>query len=116
MTPGVIVTALLVAGVVVVVITAGVVYLTAAGRDPGPMLQLVTQLVAAVGAVGSVVLQLAGRRTVAKVERNTGLLAGEVAKLPTRAAAPPPPPGLPPPPPSTARMPAGYGARHRGDT
>jgi len=80
-TPGVIVAAILVAGVIVLAVSAGVVYLTAIGRDPGPILQLVTQLVAAVGAMGSLVLQLVGRKTAAKTERNTGVLATEVARV-----------------------------------
>lgn len=78
-TPGVIVAGILTAGVVVLGIGAGVVYLTANGRDPDPILRLVAQIVTAVGSLGTLLLQLANRQTVAKTERNTGLLAREVA-------------------------------------
>lgn len=80
-TPGVIVAAILTAGVVVLGIGAGVVYLTANGRDPDPILRLVAQIVTAVGSLGTLLLQLANRQTVAKTERNTGVLAGEVGVL-----------------------------------
>lgn len=80
MTPAVIVAGIIVAGLVVLAVSGGVVYLTAIGRDPGPVLQLVTQLVAAVGAVGSLVLQLVGRRTASKTERNTGAVVAALVK------------------------------------
>jgi len=87
-TPGVIIAALLSAGGVVATVTAGVVYLAARDVDPDPMLKLATTLVAAVGSLISVVLQLTGRTTVTKVERNTGVLAGIVADAVTPAPAP----------------------------
>lgn len=109
-TPGVVIAALVVAGVIVLGVGAGVVYLSSIGRDPEPVLKLLAQVVTAAGALGTLLLQLAGRRTVAKVERNTGQLATELARQ-APAADP-----YPPPPPTQA-MPAGFhGARHREDT
>lgn len=74
-TPGVIITGLLVATVVVLAIIGAITYLAAIGRDPGPMLDLVTKVVTAVGSLGALGLQLANRATVTKVERNTAPLA-----------------------------------------
>lgn len=79
-TPAVVVAGIVAAVVVVLAVGGGVVYLTAIGRDPGPLVQLVASLVAAVGANLAVVLQLVGRKTAAKTERNTGVLAAEVSK------------------------------------
>jgi hypothetical protein len=73
-TPGVIITGLLVAGVVVLSVVAAVAYLAARGVDPDPLLRLVASLVAAVGSLGTLALQLTTRATTAKVERNTGRL------------------------------------------
>lgn len=80
-TPGVVVAGLVVGGAVVLAITAGVVFLAYAGRDPDPVLQLLTQVVAAVSALASLVLQLVGRRTATKTERNTGELTSAVVAL-----------------------------------
>jgi hypothetical protein len=96
-TPGVIITALLVAGGVVSSVVGAVAYLTARGIDPDPLLKLAATLVGAVGSVGTFVLQLAQRTTAAKTERNTGVLVGVVDELaaavpaiaPAPAAAPP---------------------------
>jgi hypothetical protein len=68
---------LLVAGGVVALIVATVAYLQLRGVDPGPMLELVTQLVGAVSAFSVLLLQLATRRTQTKVERNTGVIVPE---------------------------------------
>lgn len=96
-TPGVIIAAILVAGLVACVVAGGVTYLAARGVDPDPMLQLTAQVVTSLGVVGNVVLQLAGRSTAAKTERNTGQLVGVVADVAEVAAAPAP---LPPPAPA----------------
>jgi len=68
-TPGVIVAALLVGALVV---------LAARGINPDPMLRVVSDIATAVGAIGTLLLQLVGRRTVTKIERNTGLLPARV--------------------------------------
>ena len=91
-TPGVIIAAILTAGTVAAVAAGGVAYLAARGIDPDPMLKLVTTLVGALAAVGTFVLQLVGRPTVAKVERNTGTLAAAYADLAVVATTPPPAP------------------------
>jgi hypothetical protein len=97
-TPGVIIVGLLGATVCILATIAAVAWLTARGMDPQPMLQLVAVAVAALGSVGSFVVQLTNRRTTTKVERNTGNLANAVADVvdtitpPVRAAAPPPVP------------------------
>ena len=77
-TPGVIIVAIIVTGVVILSVAGGVVYLTAVGRDAGPVIQLVAQVATGIGAMGSLVLQLAGRKTAAKTERNTGAVAAAV--------------------------------------
>jgi hypothetical protein len=55
-----------------------VAYLSARGVDPDPMLKTVGALVAAATSVGTLLLQLVNRQTVAKTERNTGVLAAAV--------------------------------------
>lgn len=77
-TPGVLVTGILTAGVVVLGTIAAVAWLTERGLDPDPMLKLVGIAVTAAGSLGSFVLQLVNRRSVTKTERNTGLLASAV--------------------------------------
>jgi hypothetical protein len=77
-TPGVVIAGLLVGGLICLGVTAGVVYLSSIGKDPDPMLRLTAQVVTAVGSLGTLLLQLTGRSTVAKVERNTGVLANVV--------------------------------------
>lgn len=79
-TPGVVIVAILVGGLVVLATVAAVTYLTARGEDPDPMLRLVAQAVAAVGSLGTFLLTVTGRATVTKVERNTGQLTGAVAE------------------------------------
>ena len=53
---------------------AAVTYLSARGVDPNPTLKLVGQLGSGAAGVVSLFLQLANRKTVTKVERNTGLI------------------------------------------
>lgn len=77
-TPGVVVAALFVAGACILATIAAVAWLTARGLNPDPMLKLVGIAATALGSLGSFVLQLVNRRTVAKTERNTGLLANAV--------------------------------------
>lgn len=76
-TPAVVVTFLLVAGVVIVSTVAGVAWLTARGLDPDPMLRLLAQVGGAVFAAGTFVMQLANNARSAKTERNTTPLAPE---------------------------------------
>lgn len=80
-TPGVVCTALVVGGVLVLAVVASVTWLAAQGRDPDPMLRLVAQVVGAVGSMGTLLLQLTGRATTAKVERNTGQLTSAVVQV-----------------------------------
>jgi hypothetical protein len=77
-TPRVIVVFLLVGAALVLATIGAVTYLSAIGRDPDPMLKLVAQAVTAVGSLGTLLLTLTGRQGIAKVERNTGLIAKQV--------------------------------------
>lgn len=79
-TPGVVVCTLVLATVVILSVVASVTYLTARGLDPDPMLRLTAQVGGAVFSAGTFALQLLGRRTVTKVERNFGQLAPVVAE------------------------------------
>lgn len=80
-TPRVVVAGLFLATVVVLAGLAAITYLSARGIDPAPVLDLATQLATAVGAIGTLVLQLVTRKTTAKVERNTGQLSKSAAVL-----------------------------------
>jgi hypothetical protein len=91
MTPAVVVTLLLVAGLIVCSTIGAVAWLTSIGRDPDPMLKLVGALVAAVTSTGGLVLQIANRATVAKTERNTGVLATAVYEVADAMPRPAPP-------------------------
>jgi hypothetical protein len=77
-TPRVVAWALFCGTVLVLAVVGAVTYLTARGLDPDPMLSLVGNLGTAVAAIGTLLLQLTGRATTTKVERNTGLLAAKV--------------------------------------
>ena len=94
-TPGVIIAGILTAGVVVAVVAAGVTYLAARGVDPDPMLRLVAEVAGACGLIGNLLLTLTQRTTVAKVERNTGVLAGAVADVAATPAPAAPEPARP---------------------
>jgi len=77
-----VVAVLIVAGTVVVLaVLAAVTYLTARGFDAQPVVQLTGTLVAAAASAGTFLLNLAGRRTQTKVERNTGVLGRGVVQL-----------------------------------
>jgi hypothetical protein len=94
-TPGVVISGLVTAGVLVLATIASVTYLTDRGLDAEPMLKLVGVAMTAASSLGSLLLQLANRRTVTKTERNTGVLASAVhgvAEALDSAAPPPPPP------------------------
>jgi hypothetical protein len=80
-TPGVIMVALFVAGVVLVVVAGSVAYLTSRGIDPDPMLKLVATVGGGLFSLGTFILQLVNRPTQAKTERNTGVLAAHVGGL-----------------------------------
>jgi hypothetical protein len=73
-TPRVVVAMIAAAVVVVLAALAAVTYLAARGVDPDPVLKTVGQLATGVGSLLTLVFTLHGRRGVAKVERNTGLL------------------------------------------
>jgi hypothetical protein len=71
-TPRVVALALFLATILVLAVIAAVTYLTARGLNPDPMISLVAKVGAAIGTLGTLALQLSGRSTVAKIERNTG--------------------------------------------
>jgi hypothetical protein len=77
-TPGVIIAFLVVAGLLIALVVAATAWLTSIGRDPEPLVRLVASLVAAAAGLGTFVLNLAGRRTATKTERNTGVGFGSV--------------------------------------
>jgi hypothetical protein len=81
LTPAVLVALVLAATVVVLAVLAAVTYLVARGFDPAPVVQLAGTMVAAVSALGTFVVQLVSRRTVTKVERQTGRLASGVGDV-----------------------------------
>ena len=109
-TPGVIIAGILTLGLVVAVVAVSVAYLTARGIDPQPMLQLVAGCATGVGTLGTLVLQLSGRSTQTKVERNTGVLASVIADvIPSPAPAPAPRPA---PAPAPAVQPAQLAGRY----
>jgi hypothetical protein len=84
-TPRVVVAGL--AGLVVVAAIAAVTYLSAIHVDPAPMLKLAGVLAGGLSGLASLALQLAQRRTVAKVERNTRSgYAAPIVVVPTSAS------------------------------
>ena len=83
-TPGVVMVAIVMGTVVVLAIVGVVGYLTARGYDPAPIVTLTANLAAAVGALGSVLLQLIGRKTQTRIERQTGLLPAKVDEVATK--------------------------------
>lgn len=91
-TPAVVIAGLRWASLLVLVVVGSVTYLTAIGRDPGPMVQVVASLIGGVTGLGSLSLQLANRSTVAKIERHVGTPAPA-----TRPVSPVRLPELPPP-------------------
>lgn len=100
-TPGVIITFLIIGGQLVAVVLASVAYLAARGVDPGPLVNLVPILVTAATSLGGFVLTLAGRSTAAKTERNTGTLPGVITEAVTGAVTAALPPAPPTPDPVT---------------
>jgi hypothetical protein len=80
-TPGVIIAALIVAGIVLIVVAGSVAYLTSRGIDPDPMLKLVATVGGGLFSLGTFVLQLVNRPTAAKTERNTGVLTAHIGAL-----------------------------------
>lgn len=93
-TPGVVIVALLTLGGLTALLIVAVAWLTARGVDPDPMLRTVGALVTGAGTLATLVVTLASRQTVAKTERNTGVLATAVTEV---SAAMPRPPAAPPP-------------------
>lgn len=89
-TPGVIIAALITSGLVLAAIVAAVAYLAARGVNPDPMIRLVSEVATATSALGALILQLVGRITVTKVERNTGALYGAVTDVLQQSAQPAP--------------------------
>jgi membrane protein implicated in regulation of membrane protease activity len=80
-TPGVIIAALIIAGILLAVVAGSVAYLTAQGIDPDPMLKLVATVGGGLFSLGTFILQLVNRPTAAKTERNTGVLAAHTSAL-----------------------------------
>ena len=74
-TPAVVITMLVIAGLLVAGTIGSVTYLTARGLDPEPMFKLVGIAVTGLASLGTFVLQVANRATLAKTERNTAALA-----------------------------------------
>jgi hypothetical protein len=112
LTPGVIIAAIIVGGLIVAVVAASVAYLTAQGIDPSPMVKLVATAGTGLAALLNVALTIASRTTQTKTERNTGVLAGNAASvagtvyeiadhLAAQRSAPPATSQLPPVPAST---------------
>ncbi len=95
-TPGVLIAALIVTAVLVAVLAGYCAWLMSRGIDPAPLVDLVTKIGTATAALGTLLLQLFGRTTQAKVERNTGVLAGYVSDLADQVAAQPVPAATPP--------------------
>jgi nitrate reductase gamma subunit len=77
-TPRVVVAGIAAVTLLLLAALAAVLWLTEKGLDPDPMLRLVAQIAGGASGVFSLLLQLAQRRTVAKTERNTGVLANAV--------------------------------------
>jgi hypothetical protein len=80
-TPAVVVTGLVMAGLVLLGVVGAMTYLTALGRDPDPVLRLAMEALGTVALVANLLLTLAGRAGQAKVERNTGLLGAKAGRL-----------------------------------
>jgi hypothetical protein len=80
-TPGVVITGLVGAVLLVALTIGAVTYLQSIGRDPEPMLKLAGLAVTGAASVGNFLLTLASRRTMAKVERNTGVQANATDAL-----------------------------------
>jgi hypothetical protein len=74
-TPAVVVAALVVGCLCVLATVGAVTYLSAIGRDPSPMLDLVAKVATAVGTLGTLALQMATKGQTSRVERNTAPLA-----------------------------------------
>jgi ABC-type phosphate transport system auxiliary subunit len=95
-TPGVVCVGIITVGLVVLGVAGLVAYLAARGIDPAPVLDLTAKVATAAGSLGTLTLQLVSRRTVAKTERNTGLLTSAVWELsdslPSRPPVPQPVP------------------------
>jgi hypothetical protein len=87
-TPSVVIAGLLVAGVCVLATIGTVGYLVARGFDPKPVVTLASAVGAAAGTLINLMVTLAGRAGVAKVERNTGVLANGVYELADRMPSP----------------------------
>lgn len=79
-TPGVIVVGLVMAGLVLLGVVAAMTYLTAVGRDPDPVLRLAMEALGTVALVANLLLTLAQRAGVAKVERKAGRLEAAVTE------------------------------------
>jgi len=86
-TPGVVIAGLLVGGALTALLIAATAWLAVRGVDPDPMVKTVGAVVAGATSLGTLVLQLVTRATTTKVERNTGLLAGDVAGVRDEIAA-----------------------------
>jgi anti-sigma-K factor RskA len=76
----VVVTGLLVAAVVLLAVIAAMTFLTWQGRDPDPVLRLAMEALGTVALVANLLLTLAQRAGVAKVERKAGRLEVEVSR------------------------------------
>lgn len=73
-TPGVIVWGMLLGTLLLLAVIGSITFLTWRGLDPDPMIRLTANVAAAVGTVGTFVLQLVTRRTTTNVETKVGQL------------------------------------------
>jgi hypothetical protein len=92
LTPWTIVAIVAILGTVVLGISAGLVYLSSIGRDPSPVLDMITQVGTAAGALVAAGATLLSGARMAKVERNTGTLASAVYDVADAMPRPPAPP------------------------
>jgi hypothetical protein len=80
-TPGVVVALILAVLVALLAVVGAAAWLTAIGKDPGPMFDFVTGAAGALTGSASLLLQMANRKTATKTERNTGVLASAVYEV-----------------------------------
>jgi hypothetical protein len=78
LTPWTVVAIVAILALTVLGISGGLVYLASIGKDPSPVLDMVTKVGTAAGALIAAGATLASGVRTAKVERNTGILANAV--------------------------------------
>lgn len=86
LTPAVVIVGIIAAALVVVAVAVLVAYMVARGIDPAPVVQLAGTAAAGVTSLGTLILQLVGRRSQTKTERAAGILAAELSRTNSTAA------------------------------